>query len=195
LQLLQPARPDDLIDEKAFEADERLPYWAELWPSGRSLARHVIDHRVQGCVIELGCGAALPSLTILALGGDVLATDYEMDAILLASRNATLNGLPPLKTRVLDWRSPSEDLGRFDVVLAADVLYEARNVKSLADGADRLTVDGGRLLLADPGRRHEPAFRALMQERGWTADEVDRVVEPQANAAASTISIMEYRRG
>ena len=37
LVILHPASAEDLIDEKEFEQDERLPYWAELWPSSRVL--------------------------------------------------------------------------------------------------------------------------------------------------------------
>ena len=36
LTLLRPASAEELIDEKAFGEDEFLPYWAELWPSGRA---------------------------------------------------------------------------------------------------------------------------------------------------------------
>jgi hypothetical protein len=32
LSILHPASAEDLIDERDFERDERLPYWAELWP-------------------------------------------------------------------------------------------------------------------------------------------------------------------
>src|SRR5881392_4229957 len=35
--LLHPANPEDLIDEQEFERDERLPYWADLWPSAKLL--------------------------------------------------------------------------------------------------------------------------------------------------------------
>ena len=35
---LRPPSADELIDEAAFDEDEFLPYWAELWPSGVALA-------------------------------------------------------------------------------------------------------------------------------------------------------------
>ena len=66
------ARPDDpesLIDEERFEEDEFLPYWAELWPSGRRARRLRGDARPRRPAgAELGCGLALPSFAA-ALGG------------------------------------------------------------------------------------------------------------------------------
>ena len=35
VSILHPASAEDLIDEADFERDERLPYWAELWPCWR----------------------------------------------------------------------------------------------------------------------------------------------------------------
>jgi predicted nicotinamide N-methyase len=48
-------------------------------------------------------------------------------------------------------------------VIAADVLYEQRNVDQLLDLLPRL-VDGGRVVLADPGRI--PATRFLREAAG-----------------------------
>jgi hypothetical protein len=39
IQLLMPANADDLISEADFDRDERLPYWADLWPSAPSPRR------------------------------------------------------------------------------------------------------------------------------------------------------------
>jgi hypothetical protein len=33
LRLLRPRDAEALLDEHAFEHEEFLPYWAELWPS------------------------------------------------------------------------------------------------------------------------------------------------------------------
>ena len=43
--------------------------------------------------------------------------------------------------------------GRCDVLLCADVLYEAKQAKPVAEMASRLLVPGGELLLADPPNR------------------------------------------
>jgi predicted nicotinamide N-methyase len=127
LSLLRPLAPDELIDEEAFAHDEFLPYWAELWPAALALAEALPE--VAGLrVCELGCGLGVPSLLAAARGAEVTATDWAPEAIDLLRRNAARNDLA-LRTEVRDWRTPWTE--RFDLVFAADVLYERRNVEPL----------------------------------------------------------------
>lgn len=127
LSLLRPASPEALIDETAFERDEFLPYWAELWPASLALAAALPD--VAGLrVVELGCGLGVPSLVAAASGAEVTATDWAGDAVELLRENAALNALP-LRAEVRDWRERWDE--RFDLAIAADVLYEQRNVEPL----------------------------------------------------------------
>ena len=94
LTILRPRDSEALLDESAFEQEEYLPYWAELWPSGLALARWLAGRRFEGCrVIELGCGLALPSIVAAARGGRVLATDWSADAVAMATLNAHRNGV------------------------------------------------------------------------------------------------------
>ena len=128
--LERPAEPESLIEEGGFADDEFLPYWAERWPSGIALAEHVAarDDLRGRRVLEIGCGLGLPSLVAARLGADVVATDWSPDAIALLDRNASHNGLPVAAVSA-NWRDTDAivALGPFDLVLAADVLYEARN--------------------------------------------------------------------
>lgn len=164
-----PRAADELIDPAEFDADERLPYWADLWPSARALAREMIDRvRPAGRVIELGCGLGLPSLALRWRSADVLATDFYAEALEFTVANARLNAIDPPGTALLDWRSPGPGLGPFDLVIAADVLYESRNAASLADLIPRIAAPGARVVIADPGRAHRAAFDQAMHERGWT---------------------------
>jgi predicted nicotinamide N-methyase len=168
--VIRPAAADALIDEEEFARDERLPYWAELWPSAVALARLVSKEDLAGRrAIELGCGVGLPSLTALARGARVTATDHYRAALDFARYNARANlgDLEP-ETRFLDWHTPyAEGLGPFDLVLAADVLYERRNISALAALIPALLTPGGEVLLADPRRKDAPAFLEEMQERGF----------------------------
>ncbi|HEU5214321.1 MAG TPA: methyltransferase domain-containing protein [Gaiellaceae bacterium] len=153
LQILRPPSAEELIDEAAFDEEEFLPYWAELWPSGLALARHVATREVRGLrVLELGCGLGLPSLAAAAGGAEVLATDWAEDAIELLQRNAERNGLF-LRVARVRWSEPEPLLraAPWDLVLGADLLYEARNAEQLAELLPRL---GGDVLLAEPGRPH-----------------------------------------
>ena len=155
-RLLRPREAESLISEEEFAHDEFLPYWAELWPSALALADVVADRDVRGlAVLELGCGLGLPSLVAARGGARVLATDWADEALELLRANAARNGVA-LETLRLDWREPGA-LGTFDLVLAADVLYERRYVDVLAELLPHL---GGEVLLADPGR---PFLRPFLE--------------------------------
>ena len=151
LRLLRPRDAEALLSEEEFARDEFLPYWAELWPSALELAEVVAQRELAGLrVLELGCGLAVPSLVAARAGGRVLATDWADDAIALVRENARRNGIA-IEAAVVDWREPTTLLDRapFDLVLAADVLYERRYVDVLLQLLPRL---GGEILLAEPGR-------------------------------------------
>ncbi|MDE3025469.1 MAG: methyltransferase domain-containing protein [Acidobacteriota bacterium] len=158
LSLLRPPSAEELIDESAFDAEEFLPYWAELWPSGVALARAVAARDVAGLrVLELGCGLGLPSLAAALGGADVLATDWAEDAVELLRRNGERNGAV-LRVERIRWDAPEPLLREapWDLVLGADLLYEARNAEQLLALLPRL--GGGELLLAEPGRPYARAF-------------------------------------
>jgi predicted nicotinamide N-methyase len=157
LDVLRPPSADELIDEAAFDEEEFLPYWAELWPSGLALAKHVATRELRGLrVLELGCGLGLPSLAAALRGADVLATDWAEEAIDLLRRNAERNGAFLRLARVR-WSEPEPLLraAPWDLVLGADLLYEARNAEQLAELVPQL---GGELLLAEPGRPYAKEF-------------------------------------
>jgi predicted nicotinamide N-methyase len=166
LTVLRPPDAEALIDERAFERDEFLPYWAELWPSGLVLARAVGRLQLgRKRVLELGCGLGLPSLAAAARGAAVLATDWSADAIELLRHNAVRNGLA-LRAEVGRWDEP-EALSReapWDLVLAADVLYECRNVEPLLA---LLPALGREVLLADPSRPSAAPFLEAVSSGGW----------------------------
>lgn len=167
LVLERPADPESLIDEDAFADDEFLPYWAERWPSGIALAEHVSarDDLRGRRVLELGCGLGLPSLVAARLGADVVATDWSPAAIALVGRNALRNGLPVTAVPA-DWRDTDTivSLGPFDLVVAADVLYEARNAAPILE---LLATLGAPATIADPGRRYASAFVDTARADGW----------------------------
>ena len=173
LRLLRPRSAEALLDEEAFEREEFLPYWAELWPSGLALARALEGVDVAGRrVLELGAGLALPGFAAaLAGAAEVVATDWSPDAIELLAVNAGRNGVAVRGLRVA-WEEPHALLGDapWDLVLAADVLYERRNVDALVPLLPRLVGVEGCVLLADPGRPAAPAFFAALAEAGWRVD-------------------------
>jgi predicted nicotinamide N-methyase len=168
LDLLRPEAPDELIEEEAFAQDEFLPYWAELWPAATALAEALPD--VAGLrVVELGCGLGVTSLVAAARGALVTATDWAVDAIDLLRQNASRNGLE-LRAEVRDWRDNWNET--FDLALAADVLYERRNVEPLAA---RLRALAPVALVGLAGRPYEQEFLRLVGDPVEIAPRVVRV--------------------
>lgn len=101
-------------------------------------------------------------------GAKVTATDHYEIALDFARHNARVNTGRKLKTRHLDWHSPdTREFGRFDLVLAADVLYEQRNVPALSTLIPDLLTSEGEALISDPRRRDTPDFQKAMEERSF----------------------------
>jgi predicted nicotinamide N-methyase len=159
-----------------------MPYWAELWPSGRALAR-ALPERLDGVrAVDLGCGLGIPALTAAARGAETTAVDWAGDAVALLRENAARNGIELDAVRS-DWRSFS---GSFDLVLAADLLYERRNVDALLDLLPRLAP---LVLLAEPGRPQSAEFfrRAAADWRiEELGDRVYRLATHSSRPASST---------
>lgn len=161
----QPPDLDALIDVEAFERDERIPYWANVWESAIVLAEEVagLDGRGRS-FLELGCGIGLPAIVAARRGFAATATDYEADALEAVRFNALRNGAADLAIRLVDWRNPPDDLGGFDHVVAADVLYENHHAVALAAMIARTLAPRGVAWVTDPGRAKaagfEPAARA-----------------------------------
>jgi predicted nicotinamide N-methyase len=156
LSILRPRQAEALLSEEAFEHEEFLPYWAELWPSGVELARVVRRRNLADLrVLELGCGLGLPSIVAALGGAQVLATDWSPEALEVAAANAARNRAE-VETALVSWSGPETLLraAPWDLVLGADLLYERRNVDQLLELLPRL---GGEILLAEPGR--PPAAR------------------------------------
>jgi predicted nicotinamide N-methyase len=165
ITIWQPPDIDALIDVEAFARDERIPYWANVWESAIVLAEDLAACDGTGLtLLELGCGIGLPAIVAARRGFTATATDYEEDALEAVRYNADRNGAAGLAVRLLDWRSLPDDLGTFDRVVAADVLYEKHHATALVDVLSRTLAPTGMGLVADPGRARaaefEPACRA-----------------------------------
>jgi ETFB lysine methyltransferase len=157
--ILKPANSDDLIREEDFVKDERLPYWADVWPSSLILAGKLLELDGNGkTALELGCGVGLSTLAATTAGFDVLSTDYYEDALDVTRANVFRNLGKFARTRLVDWRHLPEDLGKFDLVFASDVLYEKEYAELLPVILRGALAAGGMAIVADPGRVAAPVF-------------------------------------
>jgi predicted nicotinamide N-methyase len=192
LSLLQPAEAAALPDAGAIEWAPIVPYWAVLWRSGVALARELDGVPLAGLrVVELGCGLAVPSIAAARAGAVVLATDVCADALTLVARNARANDVH-VETARVDWAEPDELVARapFDLVLAADVLYERASVAFLLSLLPRL---GPEAWLADPGRPAAAAFTEQASRRWRVETRVRGVVRIHRLTAIGTESSPDPR--
>jgi predicted nicotinamide N-methyase len=166
LSILQPEEAAELPDDGPVEWAPLVPYWSVLWRSGVALGRELAGSQLAGLrVVELGCGLGVPSLAAARAGASVLATDGDGEALELVERNARENGLEVATARV-DWDAAGELVARgpFDMVLAADVLYERASVGLLLALLPRLAPE---VWLADPVRPVAAAFHDQVA-RSWS---------------------------
>jgi predicted nicotinamide N-methyase len=163
VSILHPESAEDLIDERDFDLDERLPYWAELWPSARVLAEEVRTMPGRGrSLLELGCGSGLVATAASLAGFTVTVSDYYEDALRFARVNVRRNGGGAASGLLLDWRNLPVKLERFDVIVASDVLYERTYGPLVARVLDATLKPDGLAIIADPGRVGRTDFvRAL----------------------------------
>jgi predicted nicotinamide N-methyase len=174
--------------------DERLPYWAEIWPSSVALAAYVGALEGGGRrMLELGCGTGLVASAALIAGFDVTATDYYEDALLFARLNGLRNAGAEPSVAMLDWRQLPDTLGTFDVIVASDVLYEKVYPALVAEVIARALAVNGVALVADPGRLAAPEFPGECEQRGLVVSERTRVPFSEAGVN-QTIDVLTIRR-
>ena len=156
--------------------DERMPYWAELWPSSLLMAEVMTNHfpkLPEGEFLEMGCGPALPSLLAARLGIQGLATDYLQEARWLAELNLNENQVSgQVQVAHLDWREPMDS--RFSWILAGDIAYESRNFRPIADCWSAMLAPGGQIWLGEPGRSVARDFFHLLRQENWKVETIGR---------------------
>lgn len=200
-------RPDDtdlLLDAVVDDPEQNLPYWSEIWPSGVALADAISADPspvVGQSVLELGCGIGITAIAALRARADLVVSDYADGALRLCQLNCLINtGIEPRRIQ-FNWRDPSAEFSclagaGFPVVLAADVLYERRDIAPLLTLLDQIVAPGGLLWLAEPGRHVARQFVERAVERGWVVVEErrDEGPWPDAKDAGVVVTIRQLRR-
>jgi predicted nicotinamide N-methyase len=159
------------------------PLFGIVWPSGPRLAEALLRRPVTPGerILELGCGLGLAALVGHRRGDDITASDCHPLAGPFLQANALLNGLPPVAYRHATWTTADEPAdadtfgatldGRFDLILASDVLYERDETGQLSHFIDRHGATGGEVLIIDPNRGHRTAFHRRMAGFGYSLTE------------------------
>ncbi len=175
LWLLDPVNLDRAFAEQETRALlDKPPYWGFCWGSGLALARWVLDHpeQVRGKrVLDFGAGSGVVALACRAAGASAsIACDLDAPARWASQLNAELNELDI---------ELAEDFfavdGKLDMILAADVLYDADNRVFL----DHFAARSNQVLVADSRVRdlRHPGYRRLDTLVGQTLPDLGEPLE------------------
>ncbi|MBU1611393.1 MAG: methyltransferase domain-containing protein [Proteobacteria bacterium] len=174
-------RPGDLesywdqLELAAFQEDERLPYWVEIWPASLLVCRWLAENRerIAGKLcLDLGCGLGFTAMVASFFGARVIGLDYERDALAFARRNVALNDLPSPLFTVMDWREPGLRPGAFPFIWAGDVLYETRFFEPVEALLRTVLATDGEVLIGDPERTVSRPVWERLRGLGWKAEQI-----------------------
>jgi ETFB lysine methyltransferase len=145
---------DPLGDAAARGVSEaQWSFFGVVWASGLELAEFSSHHALDGKrILEIGCGLALSGIVCSRRHADVTASDRHPLAGEFLRQNLSLNHLPAMPYVEVDWTAPPGSLGRFDLVLASDVMYEPGHPEELSRFFERHLSPGGEVVVVDPGR-------------------------------------------
>ncbi len=181
------------MTDQEFDDEERVPYWAELWPSSLGLAEYILEKRHlfrAKSLIEIGCGLGLSGMAAHLAGAEVLFTDYDAHALEYTKINFFRNFGSPAQVKILDWRNNSI-AAKFDVLIAADVLYEKRWLQPVMNTIKRMVHPGGMVYLAEPGRSIATGFFAMADDAGWTVKKYNKQI--QFESSTRNVDIYEIK--
>ncbi len=183
------------------------PIFGLPWPSGRQLAARLAARllRPGERILEMGCGLALASLVGHRRGAAVTASDMHPLAARFLAHNLRLNALPPMRYRHGEWaREPLATLpgvrrnsavrGRYDLLIASDVLYERDSGAVLAAFIGRHAAPVAEVWIVDPDRGNRPPFNRAMAALGFVLGEERLDAPASGGQAAYKGRLLSYRR-
>ena len=171
------------------------PLFGLVWPSSRILASTMQTQAIEGKrILEIGCGLALASLVMRRRGADITASDCHPLAAAFLAENLRLNRLAPIPFQTGNWADSDPVLGKFDLIVGSDVLYERGQPDILSRFIDRHSNAAVEVIIVDPDRGNRSRFNRDMSDLGYvhreqTAEKRQSCGEPYKGR------ILNYQRG
>ena len=120
--------------EKLGISSATWPFFGLIWDSSLVLAHFMCDFNISGKrILEVGCGIGLSSLLLNSRLADITATDYHPEAGNFLMENTKLNHAKIIPFIRTGWENENVNLGRFDLIIGSDLLYE-RNHPAILSG-------------------------------------------------------------
>ena len=145
------------------------PLFGIVWPSGEVLAHLMSDFQIQGKrILEVGCGIALSSLILNHRKADITATDYHPEAGNFLQENTELNDGPDIPFVRTGWADEDDDLGKFDLIIGSDLLYEQEHAALLSEFINEHAKASCEVIIVDHGRSRHAQFSKMMVKSGFS---------------------------
>lgn len=175
LYLLNPDYPRIPISSEQMQVIWQEPaYWIFCWASGLAMAKWLKanpDYVRGKRVLDFGAGSGVVAIAAKQAGaGEVVACDIDPLALLACKANAELNGVE------LSYSADFYQLNtQFDVLLAADVLYDISNRHFL----DEFLQRAKQVLVADSRVKNfeHPHYKKLTEQAATTWPDLDEFDE------------------
>lgn len=175
LYLLNPDYPRTPMSSEQMQAIWQEPaYWIFCWASGLAMAKWLKENPDYVCgkrVLDFGAGSGVVAIAAKQAGAaEVVACDIDPLALLACQANAELNGVELSYSQ--DFYQLTE---RYDVLLAADVLYDASNRHFL----DEFLARAQQVLVADSRVKNfqHPHYQKLAEQGATTWPDLDEFDE------------------
>lgn len=162
------ADADGLAEELGISSAQ-WPLFGVIWDSSEVLAHLMSEFAVAGKrILEVGCGIALSSLVLNQREADITATDYHPEVAGFLAENVRLNQgreIPFVRT---GWADEDSGLGKFDLIIGSDLLYESEHAQLLSAFIDQHARPACEVVIVDPGRGRHARFSKLMVQLGYS---------------------------
>lgn len=168
--------------------------FGQIWPSARLLANLMQSWNPAGRrILETGCGLGLASLVLHRRNCDITASDCHPLAETFLHDNQRRNALPFMKYLAASWSEVNPALGRFDLIIGSDILYERNHPRQLAKFMNCHARPSAEVIVIDPGRTHRRAFTDAMAQHGFDCAP-SRIEYQRIDAAPFRGHLLHYRR-
>ncbi len=163
-------------------------HFGQLWSSGLVLAEHVDSIALDGQrVLEVGCGLAMPAIVLHRRLADVAVSDWHPECAAFLRENLRLNHLGPLPFHDVDWARADASLGRFDLIIGSDILYERSHPRQLVEFFERHAQVKVDVILIDPRRGQAGELARRMLALGFSSTAIGLPI--------AGYRLTHYRRG
>jgi len=185
---------DDGVAEALGINAATWPLFGVIWDSSMVLAHYMLDYNIEGKrILEVGCGMALSSLLLNQRHADITATDHHPEAEDFLNHNTMLNdgdNIPFIRT---GWNDELSDLGKFDIIIGSDILYESDHVDLLSNFIQQHSRPTSDVIIVDPGRGQHARFSKKMVSLGYSHSQ-SQPVKSDYLLKPFTGQILSYQR-